>query len=192
MLEPGSKATNPRTGSQWELRELGDRHFVLRYTIPAGVSVPEIAEHYHVGWHEDFKVHQGQGFYVLDGQKHAISAGETVALPERARHIHPYSSGAEPMVIEQVGTVRDPAPNAIRETLGFFFTMFDWEAEGRIKLDRIGLPRHPMKFALAGRLLARAGGYDARVPKAIADAGGATVGRIAEILGYQIIDPKWR
>ena len=192
MLDAGSKVTNPRTGTEWELIELGETNFVMRYSIPAGIDVPEIAEHYHSGWHEDFKVHSGSGTYRLGGKKGRISAGETVAMPEMVKHIHPYSSGAAPMVIDQIGSVPHPAPNAIRETLGFFFTMFEWEAQGRIALDKIGLPRHPMKFALAGRVLGRAGGYDARVPKPIADFGSATLGRLAEALGYHIIDPKWQ
>ena len=192
MLDVGAKITNPRTGTEWEVIELEETRFVLRYAIPAGVTRPEIAEHYHVGWHEEFRVHSGAGKYRLDGEEHPIAAGESVSLPEKVKHVHPYSDGAEPMVIDQIGTVPHPAPHAIRETFGFFFTMFDWEAEGKIELDRIGLPRHPMKFALAGRVLGRAGGYDARVPKPLADFGGATVGWLSEKLGYRIIDDKWR
>ena len=192
MLDIGASVTNPRTGTDWEVIELEETRFVLRYTIPAGVSQPEIAAHYHVGWHEEFRVREGRGKYRLDGTEHPIAAGETVALPEQVTHVHPYSTGETRMVIDQIGTVPHPAPNAIRETFGFFFTMFEWEADGKIRLDRIGLPRHPMQFALAGRVLGRAGGYDARMPKAVADIGGATFGWLAEKLGYRIIDEKWR
>lgn len=192
MLDIGAKVTNPRTGTDWEVIELEETRFVLRYTIPAGVSQPEIAAHYHVGWHEEFRVQKGQGRYRLDGSEHPIAAGETVALPERVAHVHPYSTGEARMVVDQIGTVPHPAANAIRETFGFFFTMFEWETDGKIRLDRIGLPRHPLQFALAGRVLTRAGGYDARTPKAVADFGGATLGWLAEKMGYQIIDEKWR
>ena len=192
MFDVGASATNPRTGAVWEVLELSDTDFVLRYSIPAGVQIPEIAEHYHVGWHEVFHVKSGEGVYRLGGKKGTLSAGESIEMPEKIKHVHPYSVSDEPMVVEHHGTVQSPVPNAIRETLGFFFTMFEWEADGRIKLDRIGLPRHPMKFALAGRILGRAGGYDARIPKPIADFGGATLGRLSESLGYSIIDPKWR
>ena len=96
------------------------------------------------------------------------------------------------MVVDHLRPVTDPVPNAIKGKFGFFFTLFEWEAEGRIKLDKIGLPRHPMKFELAGRILGRAGGYDAGIPKPIADFGGVTVGRLAEKLDYEITDPKRR
>lgn len=192
MLDVGATATNPRTGSEWELLELSEKSFVLRYSIPAGQKVPEIAEHYHIGWHEEFHVQSGRGVYKLGGVEGTVSAGETIVMPEKIKHVHPYSTGDEPMVIDQHGTLSSPSSNAIKETLGFFFTMFEWEADGRIKLDKIGLPRHPMKFALAGRILGRAGGYDARIPKPIADFGGATFGRLSEMLGYSVIDPKWR
>lgn len=192
MLSVGATTTNPRTGSKWELLELSDTNFVLRYSIPPGTGIPEIAEHYHIGWHEEFQIKSGQGTYRLDGKEGTASAGDTVVFPEKIKHVHPYNTGNEPMVIDQHGTVSNPAPNAIKDTFGFFFTMFDWEADGRIKLDRLGLPRHPMKFALAGRILGNAGGYDARMPRSFADFGGATAGRLAEILGYSVIDPKWR
>ena len=85
MQDIGASVTNPRTGTDWEVIELEETRFVLRYTIPAGVSQPEIAAHYHVGWHEEFRVREGQGKYRLDGTEHPIAAGETVALPEVIR-----------------------------------------------------------------------------------------------------------
>lgn len=192
MFDVGAIAINPRTGSKWELIELSETIFVLRYSIPVGSTVPEVAEHFHLGWHEEFHVHSGHGVYKLDGTERTASVGDIIVMPEKIKHIHPYSSGKEPMVIDQRVTVTNPMPNAIKDTLGFFFTMFEWEASGRIKLDKVGLPLHPMKFALAGRILVRAGGYDARIPKPIADFGGATFGRLSEMLGYEVIDPKWR
>ena len=191
-VQVGAKATNSRTGSTWELVELSDTTFVVRYSVPSGIKKPEVAEHYHVGWHEEFHVKSGNAFYELDGKEGVASAGEIIVMPQRVKHVHPYSSSEEALVIEQHGIVSNHAPNAITETLGFFFTMFEWEADGRIKLDKTGLPRHPMKFALAGRVLGRAGGYDARIPKPIADFGSATFGRLSEVLGYSVIDPKWR
>ena len=83
MLEVGAKATNPRTGSNWELLELSDTNFVLRYSIPVGSTIPEIAEHYHVGWHEEFHVKSGQSVYKLDGKEGIASAGEGIVMPER-------------------------------------------------------------------------------------------------------------
>lgn len=192
MLDAGATTSNPRTGSEWTLVDVTDDRFTLRYNIPDGVSQPEIAAHYHIGWHEEFDIEAGEGTCRLGNETRAVKAGETVVMPERIKHVHPYSNGAAPMVVVQRVTLSDPAPNAVRETIGFFFTMFEWEAQGRIRRDRVGLPLHPMKLALAGRILGRAGGYDARFPKALADFGAATLGRLAEGLGYQVIDPKWR
>jgi quercetin dioxygenase-like cupin family protein len=159
LLDVGSHITNPRTGTEFRVMELGETRFVMRYTIPAGVGVPDIAEHYHHGWTEEFHVLEGHGHYRLDGRQHDIGAGESVTLPERVKHVHPWSSGDVQMVYDQIGTVENPSPNAVRETFGFFFTMFDWETRGKIKLDKVGLPKNPMLFALAGRVLGRAGGY---------------------------------
>lgn len=192
MLDVGSKITNPRTGTVFEIVEFGETRFIMRYSVPEGVTRPDIAEHYHIGWTEEFHVLEGAGKYRLGGAVHDIAAGDRVTLAERTPHVHPWSTGDAPMVYDQIGTVATPAPDAVRNTFGFFFTMFDWEAQGKIRLDKIGLPKNPMQFALAGRLLGGAGGYDARIPKPMADFGGATFGWLAERLGYQVIDPKWR
>ncbi|NNK78478.1 MAG: cupin domain-containing protein [Litoreibacter sp.] len=192
MLDVGSKVTNTRSGTELEITDLGETHFVLRYTMPERSRVPDFAEHFHVGWHEEFKVLSGEGSYKLGGDILPVNAGETAILPEKIPHIHPMNSGSAPMVVEQHATLTGTPPNAIRDTLGFFFTMYEWEAQGKIKLDKLGLPKNPMQFALAGRVLGRAGGYDARMPKGLADLAGATVGRLAEMLGHAVIDPKWR
>lgn len=192
MLEVGAKVTNPRSGTKFELLDLRDDGFVLQYRMDSPSQAPDFAEHFHVGWHEDYNILSGTGTYRLDGEEGVARAGDTVVMPERIKHIHPMNTSPEPMVVEQHATVTGHRPEAIRDTLGFFFTMFDWEADGRISLDKLGLPKHPMKFAAAGRVLGRAGGYDARLPKGAADFAGATFGRLAEMLGYEVIDPKWR
>ena len=192
MLAAGAKVTNPRSGTEFELLDIQDDGFVLRNTMEGPSRAPDFAEHFHVGWHEDFKILSGEGRYRLDGQEGTANAGDTVALPERMKHVHPMSVSPEPMVMEHHAKVTGYGPEAVRDTLGFFFTMFEWDAEGKIALDKLGLPKNPMQFAAAGRVLGKAGGYDARLPKGAADFASATVGRLAEMLGYSVIDPKWR
>lgn len=193
MLEAGAKVTNQRSGTRFELLEIDPKSFVMRYTMKDKTPVPDFAEHFHVGWHEDFNVLSGEGTYVLGGKQGRVKAGETVSMPEQVKHIHPMNALDEPMVMEQhTKLTGEHGPNAIPDTLGFLFTMFEWEAEGKIALDKLGLPKNPMKFAAAGRILGKAGNYDARVPKGAADFAGATFGRLAEFLGVSVIDPKWR
>lgn len=192
MLDVGANVTNPRSGTEFELLAIKDDGFILRYTMNGPSRAPDFAEHFHVGWHEDYKILSGSGTYWLDGREGTASAGDIVSMPERIKHIHPMNTSSEPMVMDQHATVTGHGPEAVRNTLGFFFTMFEWETEGKITLDKLGLPRHPMKFAAAGRVLGLAGGYDARLPMGAADFASATVGRLAEMLGYKVIDPKWR
>lgn len=192
MLDVGAKVSNQRSGTEFELLDIRDDGAILRYTMNGPSRAPDFAEHFHVGWHEDFKILSGAGLYRLDGKEGHAKAGDTISMPERIKHIHPTNASSERMVMEQHVRVTGHGPEAVRDTLGFFFTMFEWEREGKIALDRLGLPKHPMKFAAAGRVLGRAGGYDARLPKGAADLAGATVGRLAEMLGYEVIDPKWR
>lgn len=192
MLEVGSRATNSRTQTEFEVLEMAPEGFVLRYSMPKDCGLQDFAEHFHVGWHEEFTIIEGDVIYKLDGKEHRATAGDVVPFPERLKHLHPRNAGATPAILEHRATLDVPSIKAVKDTLGFFFTMFDWEAEGKIALDRIGLPRHPMKFFAAGRMLGAHGGYDARLPKAVADFGNATMGRLAEAMGYSVVDPKWR
>lgn len=192
MLEVGSKVTNARSGTEFELLDIRDDAFVLRYTMNGPSQAPDFAEHFHIGWHEEFKIFSGEVAYRLDGQDGKAKSGETVTMPERMRHVHPMSISPVPVVMEQHGTLTGHGPDAVRDTLAFFYTMYEWEPLGKISLDRLGLPKHPMKFAAAGRMLGKHGGYDARLPKGVSDFANATLGRVAEMMGYDVIDPKWR
>ena len=59
MLEAGAKVTNQRSGTRFELLEIDPKSFVMRYTMKDKTPVPDFAEHFHVGWHEDFNVLSG-------------------------------------------------------------------------------------------------------------------------------------
>ncbi|MEL7344726.1 MAG: cupin domain-containing protein [Pseudomonadota bacterium] len=191
MLDAGTTITSHLSGTIFEVMELEPDRFVLRYTMPGPTRMPDFAEHLHMGWHEEFKILEGDVVYRLDGKEASATAGDTVIFPENVKHIHPMNRSDRPVVLEQHGTVTGHGPQAVRETFGFFFTMIEWEAAGKIKLDKLGLPRHPLKFAVAGRRLVAHGGYDARIPKFAAEFAGATFGRLGEWMGYTVIDPKW-
>lgn len=192
MIEEGAQVRNPNTGTEFTILEISETHIVLRYVTPEATGLPDVAEHYHDGWTEEFRMIEGEGRYSMGGKEGVLRTGDTLTMPEMVPHVHPVASGPGRMVMEQRATIPNPTPGAVQNTFGVIFTMMDWAAEGTAALDRVGLPRHPMKFALAGRILGRAGGYDARLPKAVQDAAGATLGRLAEAMGYSVIDPRWR
>ncbi|SMX25135.1 cupin domain-containing protein [Boseongicola aestuarii] len=192
MALENAKVTNSRTGTVFEIIEISETHVVMRYTMQPHMKVPDIAEHFHSVWDEEFKILEGEGEYRLDGSKGTVKAGETLTMPRGIKHIHPWNTGSEPMVMEQTATVDAPHPRAVRDTLGIIFTLYKAEAEGRILLDKVGIPRNPIKFAATARIFAQGGSYDARFPKAMQDGGAATIGRFVETLGVDMIDPEFR
>ena len=193
MLTVGSRTRNARSGTEFEVLELGERRLVMRQTMPGPTRADDFVPHFHVGWDEAFDVLEGRGAYLLRGKTYPIAAGETVTFPERVPHRQPVNREPAPLVVDQrVDVTGELPPDALASTVGFFFTMYDWEAQGRIALSAYGLPRNPLQFALAARTLARGGSYDARFPKLAADLLGATMGRLARLLGHEVIDPKWR
>ncbi|MBT8412875.1 MAG: cupin domain-containing protein [Boseongicola sp.] len=192
MALDNAKVTNSRTGTVFEILELGETRVMMRYTMQPHMKVPDIAEHFHTVWDEEFNILEGEGEYRLGGEKGTVKAGETLAMPRGVKHVHPWNTGAERMVMDQTAIVDPPHPRAIRDTLGVIFSLYKAEAEGRIALDKVGIPKNPVKFAATGRIFARNGSYDARFPKAMQDGGAATMGRLVEALGVDMIDPEFR
>ena len=192
MTLDNAKVTNSRTGTVFEILELGETRVVMRYTMQPGMQRPDIAKHFHTHWDEEFQVLEGQGDYVLGGETGVVKAGETLAMPKGISHIHPWNTGTDVMVMDQTATVDPLHSGAIRETLGLIFSIYKAESEGRIALDKAGLPKNPLKFAATGRIFARGGSYDARFPKVAQDVGAATMGRLVQALGVDMIDPEFR
>lgn len=146
-------------------------------------------EHVHTGWTETFQVVSGEGRYRLDGQEHAFGGGETVELPPNKKHIHPWNSGTGELVYRQTSKFDVPSPSAASDVIGVFFTIHGLAREG--KINKRGLPKNPLQFAATLRMLTRHGGYDAAVPIPAQNFLSATLGRLAEMLGYRGTYPRY-
>ncbi|PSP79567.1 cupin [Halobacteriales archaeon QS_1_68_20] len=70
---------------------------------PGGASFPY---HYHTGNEEALYVLSGTGTLRLDGEEHAIEAGDFAALPSSAPRIR--NDGDEPVRFLMVSTMNDP------------------------------------------------------------------------------------
>jgi hypothetical protein len=59
------------------------------------------------------------------------------------------------------------------------------------KLDKRGLPKNPLQFAATLRTLTKYDGYDASVPIPAQKILAATLGRLAEAIGYKAVYPQY-
>jgi hypothetical protein len=93
------------------------------------------------------------------------------------------------MVYRQTDRFGAPDPAATHDVIGAFATIADLAREGRV--SRKGLPKNPLQFAASLRTLTRHGGYDAAVPIPVQKLVAGTLGRLAEMLGYRGVDPRY-
>lgn len=192
MIRTGFEITETRTQTRTVLiagaEEMDGRGWILEVHCPEGAA-SSILPHLHETWTETFEIVQGTASYRLDGAVHSLAAGERVIFPPRVPHEHPWNSGTGPMVYRQTNDFGARTPEAVTEVLGVFATVNDLAREGRVSAD--GKPTHPLQLAATVRALGRHGGYDATVPVALQKVVAATMGRVAEWLGYRGVEAKY-
>jgi hypothetical protein len=192
MIQAGFTITSPRTGTKtvvlksdaetngngWELE--------LRCLPKAG---PDIAEHLHLNWTERFEIISGTAYYRLAGMRKTAKAGESFVVLPRQLHIHPWNAGETEMVYRQIDAFDQPSPKAVQDVLGVFATIAGLTREGKVGSD--GRPKNPLQLASMMRTLNSHGGYDAKLSVGAQNFISATIGRLAEAMGYRAVYPRF-
>lgn len=190
MIRAGFTIHNPLTQSRIEVlksdAETAGRGWLLQvHTAPN--MPPDIVEHIHLTWTETFTILSGTAYYSLDGVQKTAQAGDSFVVQPGQRHIHPWNAGSTEMVYQQSDDFGKSEPQAVQEVLGVFATTAALAGQG--KVDAAGRPKNPLQLAAALRVLTRYGGYDASLPIGAQNAIAATLGRVAEWLGYKGVNP---
>jgi quercetin dioxygenase-like cupin family protein len=183
---------NPLTQSRWLILESDTETNGMGWTLEIRCvpqAGPDILEHLHLTWTETFEIISGVAHYKLDGVQKTAMAGDTIVMPPRQPHIHPWDAGDTEMVYRQVSKFEQANPPAVQDVIGVFATLFGLAREG--KVGKRGLPRNPLQFAATVRTLTRYEGYDVRFPILMQDFLAATLGRLAEALGYKGVYPQY-
>lgn len=192
MIRAGFTIENPTTKSRIVVlesdAETKGQGWLLEVHAPPKAG-PDIGEHFHLTWTETFEILAGQAYYQLDGVKKTAQAGETIVMPPGVKQIHPWNAGETELVYRQRDTFGKADPQAVQEVLGVFATTAGLARLGQV--DEKGLPKNPLQLAATLRILTRYGGYDASVPVGMQNFLAATLGRLAESLGYKAVDPKY-
>jgi mannose-6-phosphate isomerase-like protein (cupin superfamily) len=192
MIRAGFADTDPRTNTRTVViagaEETAGRGWVLEVHCPEGAP-SSILPHLHERWTETFEIVQGSASCRLAGEVRALRAGDRLVFPAGVPHEHPWNTGAGTMVYRQSNDFGACTPEAVAEVLGAFASVNDLARAGRVGAD--GRPRNPLQLAATLRALGRHGGYDAAVPVAVQKLVAATLGRVAEALGYRGVAAKY-
>jgi mannose-6-phosphate isomerase-like protein (cupin superfamily) len=192
MIEAGFVIENPITKGRTivlksDAETNGNGWLLEHHSIPH--APPDIPEHVHLTWTETFEIIAGEAFYKLDGVQKTASAGDTIIMPPRQYHIHPWNAGETELVYRQLDQFDQPNAQAVQEVLGVFATIAGLTRAG--KVNQHGEPKNPLQLAATLKTLNKYGGYDAKVPRQVQDVLSATLGSLAEALGYKAIYPQF-
>jgi hypothetical protein len=192
MIRAGFTIQNPTTGSRTvviesdvETKGMG---WVLEvHCVPRALS--DVPEHLHLTWTENFEIISGSAHYKLNGVQKTANTGEKFVVLPGQLHIHPWNAGDTEMVYRQINKFDQPSSEAVQDVLGVFATRAGLAREG--KVDKRGRPKNPLQLAVTLRTLNKYGGYDASVSVGVQNFLGATLGRLAEVLGYKAVYPQY-
>ncbi len=186
MIQPGFESTDPFTGTRLVViagaKETDGRGWVIEVHCPAEPP-PALPEHDHLTWKETFEIIHGEARYVVGGKEGFARTGDTIIMPAGVKHIHPWNGGSGEMVYRQTNDFGRACPEAVHDVLGAFATINGMAREG--KIGKKGLPKNPLQFAATLRTLTKHEGFDAAVPISAQRAVSASLGRLAEMLGYR-------
>ncbi len=192
MIRKGFTIENPRTGSRTIVlksdSETDGNGWELEIRCLPNVG-PDIAEHLHLAWTETFEIVSGSAYYKLDGVRNIARAGESFLVHPRHLHVHPWNAGETEMVYRQINRFEHRSPQAVQDVLGTFATIAGLTREGKVGAD--GRPKNPFQLAATMKTLNKHGGYDAKLSIPAQNVVSATLGRLAEALGYRAVYPRF-
>ena len=114
MIRAGFETTD-RTQTRTVLvkaaEETGGRGWVLEVHCPEGAPAANPA-HVHETWVETFEILEGTAACLLGGEQRTLRKGESVLMPARVPHVHPWNTGADKMVYRQTNDFGATTPDA--------------------------------------------------------------------------------
>ena len=192
MISQGFETTDPITKTRLVVvkgaQDTGGRGWVTEVHCPEGAA-PWGPAHVHRTWTETFDILQGTASCRLGTTVHTLRTGERIVMPPGVPHVHPWNTGSGVMVFRHTNEFGASTPEAVHDVLGAFATINGLAREGRI--GKNGVPKNPLQAAATIRTLTKHGGFDAVLPISPQLAVSATLGRLAEALGYRAVYDRY-
>lgn len=148
----------------------------------------DIAEHLHLTWKETFEIISGTAHYKLNGVEGIAKAGEQIVVLPRQPHIHPWNAGEAEMVYRHHTEFDQPNAQAVQDGVGVLATLAGLAREG--KVNQRGQPKNSWQLAVTLKMAVKYGNYDASLPIPLQNFLAATLGSLAEALGYTASYPR--
>ena len=192
MIQTGFVIENPRMQSRIVVlesdAETSGIGWLLEVTLGPGAG-PVGLDHLHLTWTETFEIIQGTAYYKLDGAQHTLQTGGRFTVTPRQHHVHPWSASDSALVYRQRTDFGQRDPGAVHNVLGAFATLAGLAQVG--KVDKRWVPTNPLQLAAFLQVMVKHGTYGSSVPIAVQNLAAATLGRLADALGYRGVYPQY-
>ena len=147
----GERLTFVRTPGSSEGRALE-----LEWWVPEGSRMVALP-HRHPGNAEHFELLEGEADYRVGRERRREAAPHRYDVPRDTAHVHPANAGRGPLRVRQWVELERPDAEFLEGVARYFETVSALASEGRV--DRRGLIRNPLQFALTISELLMPGTY---------------------------------
>lgn len=167
--------------------ETGGRYFEIEYVCKPYAGKGSIPPHYHPTYTERFEILSGAARYMLGKEEHTAGAGETVVLPARIVHMHPWSDSNEELHVRMFSQADPPDVRGLNANINAAITHYGLASAG--KVDKAGNESFLQRAVSGYSVLPGACVAGLSVPAARVVLGAfALVGRAA---GYRVSYPEY-
>jgi hypothetical protein len=160
VAAPGETILNQVTGEKLTfVRTPGSSQgtaLELEWWVPAGSRLVALP-HRHPGVAEHFELLEGEARYRVGRKRMREAAPHRFDVPADTAHVHPANAGRGPLRLRQWVELEQPDPGLLDGIARYFETVSALASDGRV--DRRGLIRNPLQFALTISELLMPGTY---------------------------------
>jgi mannose-6-phosphate isomerase-like protein (cupin superfamily) len=160
VASPGDVLFNPVSGERLTfVRTSGSTDgtaLELEWRVPEGSRMVALP-HRHPGNDERFEIQEGRGRFRVGGEWQEATAPHEFTVPRDTSHVHPANVGTGPLRVRQWIDLDAPDPQLVGGIERYFETITALTREGQV--DRMGLIRNPLQFALTVSELLMSGTY---------------------------------
>jgi mannose-6-phosphate isomerase-like protein (cupin superfamily) len=190
MAKVGQTIENPYFGEKITFIETiagtnGKRGIRERVILPNHPR--EQRAHLHDTLTETFEILEGTARYRLGNDEHPLGAGETIEMPPKIPHIHPWNIGNTVLRVRQTVTVHTSDIQGVVAVEDYLVTTFGLARDGKLKPD--GTPPF-LQVAVSFRAMIPHA-YLAGIPLGVQKVLFGLLAPIGEMQGYRVRYDKY-
>jgi hypothetical protein len=192
VATPGDTVLNPVSGERLTFERTaastGGRALELEWRVPERSRLVALP-HRHSDVEEEFEILEGRARYRVGRRRRTEAAPHRFTVPRDTSHVHPANVGKGPLRVRQWVELDNPDGALLGGIERYFETVSALAHAGRV--DRRGLIRNPLQFALTVSDLLMPGTYLAFPPPWAQRPPVMALAALARLVGLRAYHSPW-